>query len=502
MPLQIRRGTEAERQAMTIPLAIGEPLYVTDTGSIWIGDGASPGGTQVTGLTLEDAVDSAAAALVAGVNQNITFIYGPTQDAANRIDAVLDLSTVEGTISADGFKGPILADDSGLIVDSSNRNIFANDISANDITVNDITGNDLILTGDIVSSSIISDLKGSVFSDNSTVLVNSVEGSINLIGTIKTDVIPSLDSVYDLGEINNRFRNLYLRNGGLYIDNALITGDPFGTINLPAGSTVGGQPISVLGNLTGDLNANIIGDDSSVILDVSSRQVFADVTGNVIGDLIGNVTGDLTGNILSSNSSVVLDTDNFILSVDTIILDNATISSEDDKLRIDVDNNDLQIRCNNISAFNSNFILETISNPDLLPGIATNQIGMQSYRGTLENPNNLQIGDQTGSFSTTGFVNNTIELKSAIVTSIDVAGTTNNFTSKVEIFIHDYEGNYTAASLNSRGVFSSKVIQTGVFIDNADRDSKVGTPAKGMIVFNDNTGKFQGYDGTNWVDLN
>jgi hypothetical protein len=51
MPLQIRRGTEAERLAMTQPLASGELLYVTNEQILYIGDGATLGGIQITGYT-------------------------------------------------------------------------------------------------------------------------------------------------------------------------------------------------------------------------------------------------------------------------------------------------------------------------------------------------------------------------------------------------------------------------------------------------------------------
>ena len=37
MPLQIRRGTDAERTAMTQPLAAGELIFVTNTNRLYIG---------------------------------------------------------------------------------------------------------------------------------------------------------------------------------------------------------------------------------------------------------------------------------------------------------------------------------------------------------------------------------------------------------------------------------------------------------------------------------
>jgi len=47
MTLQFRRGTDSDR--LTITPAIGEPIYTTDTKSLYIGDGSTAGGTLVTG---------------------------------------------------------------------------------------------------------------------------------------------------------------------------------------------------------------------------------------------------------------------------------------------------------------------------------------------------------------------------------------------------------------------------------------------------------------------
>ena len=47
MPIQFRRGTDAERTAVTP--AAGEPIWVTDTSELYVGDGATPGGVVVTG---------------------------------------------------------------------------------------------------------------------------------------------------------------------------------------------------------------------------------------------------------------------------------------------------------------------------------------------------------------------------------------------------------------------------------------------------------------------
>lgn len=140
MPLQIRRGTAAERNALSSPLVIGELLYVTDQGKLYIGDGTSLGGPDIagasnqggkglliSGFTSEEAQDATRDLFNNGTHSNITFNY---DDSANSMSAVIDLAsyngnvTINGTITADAFrgdyKGSIFADDSSLMIDANN----------------------------------------------------------------------------------------------------------------------------------------------------------------------------------------------------------------------------------------------------------------------------------------------------------------------------------------------------------------------------------------------
>ena len=241
MPLQIRRGTEAERLAMTVPLAPGEPLYTTDQGFLYIGNGSTLGGVQVTGYQDENAIDAVGNAFKNGTHQNIVFIYEEfPQDVANRIDSYIDLSYYDGEISAPAFRG-------------------------------------------------------SVLDDGSVTLVNATNGSINLDGTVKGNIIPDTNEAYDIGSSIYRFKDLYLSGTSLYLGNAVITANPDSSINLPAGSTINGIDIvSIAGG--GVINADVIGDDSSVIVNVSNRSVTA----------VGGFTGNLTGNLVATDTTVLI----------------------------------------------------------------------------------------------------------------------------------------------------------------------------------------------------
>lgn len=242
MPLQIRRGTNAERLAMTVPLAPGEPLYTTDQGFLYIGNGSILGGIQVTGYQDENAIDAVGNALKNGTHQNIVFVYDEfPQDVSNRIDSYIDLSYYDGEISAPAFRGSIL-------------------------------------------------------DDGSLTLVNATNGSINLDGTVKGNIIPDGNELYDIGSSGNRFKDLYLSGSSLYLGNAQITAAG-SIVDLPAGSTVGGLPISALEGIVpgSNYNANIIADDSSIMINTSTQQIFA--ANGFIGNLTGNVTGDLLGDV-------------------------------------------------------------------------------------------------------------------------------------------------------------------------------------------------------------
>jgi hypothetical protein len=287
MPLQIRRGNTAERLSIT-PLP-GEPIFDTTLNQLFVGDGVTAGGRSptISSLVVEQAIDAVGQALVNGVHKNINFIYGDAQDNLDRIDAEIDLSDYDGEIVASAFRGSIFADDSGIIVDSSNKNITANSLTAISIDVGTIT-----ITGSLSVENVESNLKGSVFADNSTLLIDGTDGFINLDGTVKGDIIPDGDELYDIGSPTNKFRDLYLSGTSLNLGSAQITAVG-SAIELPAGSTVNGIPIGT-GSGTEDgviegstYKINIAADDSTLMVDTDFQTVTAQ--GGFLGDISSNV---------------------------------------------------------------------------------------------------------------------------------------------------------------------------------------------------------------------
>lgn len=466
MPLQIRRGTELQRQAMTVPLAAGELLYVTDDQRLYVGNGITLGGVQITGYTNEDAVDAVSAALVAGTHNGITFTYGTAQDIANRIDVTVDLSNYDGTIKAPAFQG-------------------------------------------------------SIFDDNSTLIINSFNGSVNLDGTVKGDIVPDADITYDIGSPSNRFRDLYLSGSSIRLGNATIT-SVGSAVNLPAGSTINGEPLSAA-NLLTELNANVIADDSTVIVNTSTKVVTAG------GGFVGNVTGNITGNIFtnlidSADSSTItftpavvfnsdLTVDNELFSKNINVVGTITVGDNTEKIRM-LGRADGPV----IQSLNEELVLESAANigpqvrvnvkssattgGSILTGVASSQqFDIRSYKNgaTAGDPGDIASGDVLGAISFTGIMNSTLsQIACAMGVQADPNGTlTSTHIPSKFFFLANSNvpaGGFKFMTFDSQGRLAvnqetaSATLDINGFAKLAILNAAPSGPANGMVAIANGTG--------------
>ena len=172
MALLLRRGTQAERDAITP--AEGELIYTTDTKRLYAGDGATLGGVLVSAdaaTTLNSLTDTdlTGASNVDHLAYNSgTSKWEPANDAAGSIGTLSDVNGgyVNGDLlQFDGLNFVPKTIDELLIWDNS-------------LTAN-LTGN----TTGLHTGPVDGDVIGSVFGDDSTVLIdginNTVVGNIN-----------------------------------------------------------------------------------------------------------------------------------------------------------------------------------------------------------------------------------------------------------------------------------------------------------------------------------
>lgn len=451
MPLQIRRGTDAERNAMTTRLANGEVLWVTDAKKLYIGDGttASSALVPVTGFNAEDAVDSVGAALVAGSHTNVSFTYGTTQDNAGRIDAAVNLSNYSGVINADAFKG-------------------------------------------------------SLFADTSVTMVDALTATFNLDGTVGTKIVPNANGTLDIGTTSYRFKDVYLGgNSSLYFGSAAITAGTTG-VNLPAGSTIDGAPLGGTG-AGGSLNVDIVGDDSTTIVNSSTKVLTGSLVGNVTGSVysVGSallvdaannrIPGTLVGNITTTAGSPVLTTATKTATLNEIVLQSSGIISGPQLT---------------VTALNSVFATQTgsatvpfvsVVTSTSTSSVAAGLVGARS-RGSLISPSAVQLNDEMGKFEFSGHDGADYRLSAGLIGLVNGTVSSTIVPSRLELFVTDNAGaQITAVKVKPTNVEFTVAPIVPSFTSSPDTRP---TGVAGMIILDTTTSKFQGWTGSAWADLN
>jgi hypothetical protein len=326
MPLQVRRGTDAERLAMTQPLASGELLYVTNDQKLYVGDGATLGGIQITGYTDGDAKDSAAEIFTDGTHNGIGFTYNT---ATNVMTANVNLSDYAGTIKADAFKGTFVGDDSTILVDGVTgvlRGTLQGSVTGNvtgNLTGNvtgNLTGN---ITGDLTGNTTgfhTGDTKGSVFAADSGVVVDSIDrifyGAVDAgdtvladgsltgtdfsLGTISTSLNLSMNLTGNLqirqitDPVNGRFISLSQGRGTLASPAAVQAGDELGGMVIRAYTNSVTEGIAGAFGFVVDSTAVIAGGNfikSKAVISAASDTA-ADLVNSLIVDSAGVVTSN------------------------------------------------------------------------------------------------------------------------------------------------------------------------------------------------------------------
>jgi len=168
MALQIRRGTDAERQGIT-PLA-GELIYTTDTKKLYVGDGATVGGNQV---------DTTLSAQYLSVPSNIT------PDASNSRDIGSNTAKwrtgyfqglqVDEEITAVSINGNVVGNDSSVLVDVSNGQVTATSkgdlLASDDTTIVDHTAK-------TVTATTVGTHKGTVNADDNSLRIDGASDRI------------------------------------------------------------------------------------------------------------------------------------------------------------------------------------------------------------------------------------------------------------------------------------------------------------------------------------
>jgi hypothetical protein len=311
-------------------LANGELLWTTDDKKLYIGDGttASSALVPVTGFNAEDAQDAAASLFTTTpTHSGISFAY---DDLAGKLTATVDLSDYTGTLKASSFKGTFVADDSSILVDGvagvlkgTLEGSLTGNVTGN-VTGNlsgNVTGN---VTGDVTGNTTgyhTGDVKGSVFADNSGILVDAVDSIF--YGTVDTgDISIDIDSItsnnLSIGTTTTPINSLQLHTdfltyrtisdpvNGKYITMSQSRGTLTSPTAVQAGDELGGVLVRAFSNSSTSAVAGAFGfvvDSTAVISGgsfIKSKAVIAAST-DTSQDLANALVVDSAG-VVSSNA--------------------------------------------------------------------------------------------------------------------------------------------------------------------------------------------------------
>ena len=314
MALRLRRGTDAERQLIT-PLE-GELIYTTDTKILYIGDGVTQGGLQVTGAFPE---------LLNDLSDVDTQTTPPTEGQVLKWNGSTWIPQDQFG-SGEQLNIDIIADDSTVLVDSFTRNFQGNTFAGNSF-IGSFIGDGSQLTNLPIATDGSGVIEGSnyrinIVGDDSSILVNTATRDI--IGNFFGDgsglgnLNISTNSIFDLSDVFANtppdFDDVLTYDGANFVPRKVrfIYGNDstvmVNTINNEfIGNFIGDG--SGLFNVNLDRNSshtiNIFGDDSSLLLDAVNGIHYGTFDGTHIGTLKGTDNSEITSSSLTNKTLVL-----------------------------------------------------------------------------------------------------------------------------------------------------------------------------------------------------
>jgi len=288
------------------------------------------------------------------VNDTFTFVQG--YGIVMSSDAATDTLTVGVDPNID-ISGSVFANDSSILVDATNQEIYAPGGFIGDLIGNvtgDITGN---LTGNVTGNVTgnltgyhTGDVTGSIFADDSTKLVDAVEGKI--VGNVDTSVIETNLIISQGGNLNATGQTITIgaangtdTGGQVVIGGGTGTAGTGGVVSIGGGTGSGGPGGGlVISGGTGSVGGNasfgggvgsagngglttisggtggagngggvtIVGGAGSVengVINIgTSNTSLVNIANAVItGNLTGYHTGDMTGSVFADDSTKLVD---------------------------------------------------------------------------------------------------------------------------------------------------------------------------------------------------
>lgn len=213
-------------------------------------------------------------------------------------------------------------------------------------------------------------------------------------------------------------------------------------------------------------------------------------TGNVTVNFDNHI--DIVGSVFADDSSIMVDAvDNrlFATSLDAVGVRASVIDSPTGSGLLQIKAGDVSGTGNIIfiNPYGSNTFVQTKAETHIWATGAYSDLGTNPY-----------IDFKTaGAFT----AHDGAYFAGNLVGNVDGDVTGSVFSDGSTMMIDGTEGKIVGP-VETTSVYGTVYLQTAVYADASAISTAIATPTKGMIVFNDGTGKFQGWTGATWADLN
>lgn len=228
MALRLRRGTDAERQSITPKQ--GELLYVTDTGLLYVGDGTTQGGNRVSGSLQDESNPTLSATLDLNGNDivgtgNINIDGNITATGNINIgDGVEDNVIVGGTISSDLVPTSDTAFDLGSETFRWQNGYFTGltvdgELSVGSITVGDIYADNSTLIFNSLTGTLTGDFSGNLISEDQSTIIIDASNNNGQFDNLTSETI-FVDNLFPLEVSSSYIESTILETGEMKIPQA------------------------------------------------------------------------------------------------------------------------------------------------------------------------------------------------------------------------------------------------------------------------------------------
>jgi hypothetical protein len=328
----------------------------------------------------------------------------------------------------------------------------------------DLNGNNITGTGNI-------NITGTITASGNINLGDGIGSDIVVFGgAIQGHLVPDTDITWNLGSSTKQFNEAWISQ--LNVENQLTVGRIMGDLIADDSTVVFDSSTGLfVGDLTGNLTGDADGDHTGTFVGASS--------GTFVGASSGTFDGDMTGSIFADSSTLVIDGQTGYLTTDRI-------TSTDNNLEIiggSAGGNALQVRSTDDKSI---LRLSRTSDTDLTgQALEYGSILFERIDVNGAASRSLITGYNDGLF-------------------IYVADQNNDFLENNVLLINS-DGNVgfgtfsPTAKLDVRGnAIISGFVQFGS-LTYLQRDALAS--AAGMVIWNSDSLQFEGFNGTNWINL-